>query len=163
MKPVFSSDVGIEVEQVASMLRGAGFDAVVIGSQTQSTAILTGIVESRVEVADEDFDDAIAFLEKSKIELDAPRANAALVEGNVCPVHEKPAIATCERCGTFLCADCGALGDPPNCEQCVARPASENRKSARDRFYGASWSDGWFWKLLAALVFWALWYFGNRR
>jgi hypothetical protein len=39
----------------------------------------------------------------------------------VCPVHERAAIATCDRCGTFLCSSCDVLGAPPLCEDCVKR------------------------------------------
>jgi len=164
MKPVFSSDMGIEVEQVASMLRGAGFDAVVMGAQAQSVALFSGMVVSQVQVPDEEFDDALAFLEKSKIELDAPEADASLVEGNVCPVHEKQAIAVCDRCGTFLCADCGALGKPPICEQCMARPVEAKPLPWWVRLTAQAWATVWLAQLVVGFLIgaalWAAWFFG---
>ena len=165
MRPVFSSDVRIEAEQVASMLRGAGFDVTVSGAQS-AFGFFPGVVRAEVAVRDEDFDDAIAFLEKSKIELDAPASDVSVLEGNVCPVHEKAAIAVCSRCGTFLCAECGALGDVPICEQCVARPVESKPRPPWVRFVAQAWVTVWLAQLfvgalLAALI-WAAWFFGFR-
>jgi hypothetical protein len=44
---------------------------------------------------------------------------------SVCPVHEAPAVATCDRCGTFLCNQCPALGKPPLCEDCLGRESAK--------------------------------------
>ena len=148
------------------MLRGAGFDAVAIGAQSPF-GFFPGVIRSEVRVPDEEFDDAVEFLEKSKIELDAPEANASIVEGNVCPVHEKQAITVCDRCGTFLCADCGALGNPPICEQCVARPVEAKPLPWWVRLAAQIGVTVWLAQLavglLLLIVLWAAWFFGFRR
>ena len=42
--------------------------------------------------------------------------------GAVCAHHpDVPAVATCRRCGNFLCGDCTELvGESPHCAPCVA-------------------------------------------
>lgn len=38
-----------------------------------------------------------------------------------CPTHQRPAVATCVRCGTFLCGECTELlDDAAYCASCVA-------------------------------------------
>jgi len=38
-----------------------------------------------------------------------------------CPSHQRAAVATCARCGTFLCGECTELlGDAAYCASCVA-------------------------------------------
>lgn len=38
-----------------------------------------------------------------------------------CPAHQRAAVATCVRCGTFLCGECTELlGDAAYCASCVA-------------------------------------------
>lgn len=42
--------------------------------------------------------------------------------GAVCPTHpERASIATCSRCGRFLCADCRLQESPPTCAACLSR------------------------------------------
>jgi hypothetical protein len=52
-----------------------------------------------------------------------PAADAALPEQlPVCPEHpERPSLATCERCGRFLCEACAVTREPPRCADCHAR------------------------------------------
>lgn len=71
----------------------------------------------RVLVAKRDLEAAQALLQATPEAETQPQPGAAL-EGAACPVHLKDATATCGRCGTFLCADCKALGSPPLCEDC---------------------------------------------
>lgn len=50
----------------------------------------------------------------------SPAAVAAA--GAVCPSHpERASVATCARCGRFLCGECRVLDAPPSCAQCRAR------------------------------------------
>lgn len=38
-----------------------------------------------------------------------------------CPAHQRAAVATCVRCGTFLCGECTELlGDAAYCASCIA-------------------------------------------
>lgn len=38
-----------------------------------------------------------------------------------CPAHQRTAVATCARCGTFLCGDCTeVLGETAVCASCLA-------------------------------------------
>jgi hypothetical protein len=47
--------------------------------------------------------------------IDAPAAA-------ICPEHpNQPSVATCARCGRFLCAACVAVPQPPTCHACAAR------------------------------------------
>ena len=78
-------------------------------------------VESEVAVPEDEYADAEEFLTESRLKLEGTEASGEIVEGSVCPVHEQPAVAVCDRCGTFLCAQCGSLGSPPLCEECVMR------------------------------------------
>ena len=65
--------------------------------------------------------EAQAFLASTKV-LDGTIASGEDLGSGVCAVHEKQAVAICARCGNFLCASCGSLGNPPLCEDCVERP-----------------------------------------
>jgi len=45
-----------------------------------------------------------------------------MFESPRCPVHERAAVATCARCGTFLCGDCTELlGEAAYCVSCLSR------------------------------------------
>ena len=47
---------------------------------------------------------------------------ASVPASAVCPKHpDQPAVATCARCGTFICQTCSASVNPPLCEACHAR------------------------------------------
>ena len=38
-----------------------------------------------------------------------------------CPSHQRAAVATCVRCGTFLCGECTELlGEAASCASCIA-------------------------------------------
>lgn len=89
------------------------------------------VIQRRVLVAQHDLERARAALAATP-QPQTQTQGASLVDA-VCPVHEKEAVSTCTRCGTFLCADCKALGDRPLCEQCGAKDAEE-RAPARERF-----------------------------
>src|SRR6185369_14760797 len=113
----------VEVASVKSLLDANGIAHVVQGEQHASMiggVFGSTIIFPRVLVAQRDLERAQALLTAQPV-LDgtAPESGAAF-EGAVCPVHEAKAIATCGRCGTFLCERCKSLGSPPVCEDCVA-------------------------------------------
>lgn len=119
---------GIEAAQVRSLLESEGIPHVVQGEHHSTMlggmAMLTPI-DQRVLVRAEDLERARALLSASP-KLDGE--GGASIEGAVCPVHEQPAKATCARCGTFLCAACQTLGDPPVCETCMAAEQVVHKK-----------------------------------
>ncbi len=119
---------GIEAAQVRSLLEGEGIPHVVQGEHHSNmlggSAMLTPI-DQRVLVHEHDLEKARALL-AAKPQLDG--AGGVSIEGAVCPVHELPAKTTCARCGTFLCASCQTLGDPPVCETCVAAEKTVHKK-----------------------------------
>ncbi|MFO0600401.1 MAG: B-box zinc finger protein [Myxococcaceae bacterium] len=122
LRPVFSSAVASEADLVCARLVGAGFHAEVSGAR-QAGGMFPVLAEltSDVVVPESEFDAARAYLDESKLLLDHTAAFGEVPDGSVCPVHLQPAVAVCERCGTFLCASCGSLGTPPLCEDCVVR------------------------------------------
>ncbi len=122
LKTVFKSPVRAEAELIRARLEGAGFHPAITGAAQHSSLMpMLMEVESEVAVPDDEYADAEEFLTESRLKLEGTEASGEIVEGSVCPVHEQPAVAVCDRCGTFLCAQCGSLGSPPLCEECVMR------------------------------------------
>jgi len=122
LKTVFKSPVRAEAELIRSRLEGAGFHPALTGAAQHSSLMpMLMEVESEVAVPEGEYADAEEYLTESRLKLEGTEASGQIVEGSVCPVHEKPAVAVCDRCGTFLCAQCGSLGSPPLCEECVMR------------------------------------------
>jgi hypothetical protein len=119
----------VELAGVRMLLEGHGIEFVIQG---ENHAAMTGglfgstAVVPRILVAESDLEKAQQLLE-AEPENETQPQGAASLEGALCPVHEKPAMATCGRCGTFLCVDCKALGQPPLCEDCLDREAAERR------------------------------------
>lgn len=112
----------VELSGLRALLDGHDVEYVVQGEMHSAmVGGLTGnpAITPRVLVAKRDLEKARALLAADAQAETVPAAGASL-EGALCPVHEKPALSTCARCGTFLCADCKALGDPPMCEDCLA-------------------------------------------
>lgn len=65
-----------------------------------------------------------------------------------CTAHGAPAVATCERCGVFLCdADLRRLDAHVYCEPCVAHPEVDYLERYRLEFWGKR-RDGWSWLFL---------------
>jgi hypothetical protein len=144
LKSVFKSPMATEAELVKAQLEGAGFHPSLIGATQTSSALpmLIGL-DSEVVVPATEYEAVRTYLTQSKLVLDETAPSGVIPDGAVCPVHEGPAVALCERCGTFLCAKCGSLGTPPLCEDCVARPeASRPRPKwvvATARLWAAVW------------------------
>jgi hypothetical protein len=112
-----------EAALLCERLRAVGIDAVLLGgAQAASFGIGQFLVELQVLVPEAQLEQAKAFCE-SKLVLDGTEPTGEALPDGVCAVHEGPAVATCERCGAFLCAQCGSLGTPPLCEDCVERPS----------------------------------------
>ncbi|MDP1824788.1 MAG: DUF2007 domain-containing protein [Archangium sp.] len=125
----------IEAIGVRSMLEAQGIACVVTGDQQSYFASWTpaATIQPRVMVAPGDLERARAFL-AGKAEHET---TGAPLEGALCPVHEAQAIATCARCGTFLCVTCRTMGSPPVCDACIeaeAMPAREPAKSPKTFF-----------------------------
>lgn len=65
-----------------------------------------------------------------------------------CTAHGAPAVATCERCGVFLCeADRRTLDAHVYCERCVVLPEVDYLERYRLEFWGKR-RDGWSWLFL---------------
>jgi hypothetical protein len=62
----------------------------------------------------------------------------------LCPVHpERPSVATCERCGRFLCEACAVSREPSRCADCDARLGDPLGIFAQPFSVGGSLSLGW--------------------
>ena len=103
----------IQGEHHAGMITGA-FDA---------TVVVPGVL-----VAKRDLERARALLAASPDLSGTESGMSSSIEGAICPVHEEAAVATCGRCGTFLCSKCSSLGNPPTCQR--SRPIQSPTTSA---------------------------------
>jgi hypothetical protein len=128
VRSVFSTFDVNEAELVRTQLEAQGLHPFVQGGNHGSLVPTQALIELRVLVPPAEFDRALRWLDGSKIVLDRATGSGESLEGCVCAVHEAAAVATCSRCGAFLCAQCGTLGDPPICEQCVRRPAEPSAR-----------------------------------
>ncbi|MFP2930378.1 B-box zinc finger protein [Pyxidicoccus sp. 3LG] len=72
-------------------------------------------------------------------------ADAALPESRpVCPEHpDLPSVATCERCGRFLCETCAVTRSPPRCGDCHQRLGNGFGVLTEPFSIGQSLSGGW--------------------
>jgi hypothetical protein len=114
----------VELAAIRSLLDGHDVAYVVQGEHHAAmVGSLLGnpVIVPRILVSNRDFEHAKALLDANPVIEPDNLTGAPLPEGALCPVHEKPALAACSRCGTFLCTDCKALGQPPLCEQCTAK------------------------------------------
>lgn len=119
----------LEAAQLKGLLDAHGVSCVVQGET--HAALLAGalgghFIEPRVLVSPNDLERARELLEA--VPQEGGPAGEALGDG-VCPVHEGPAVATCARCGTFLCTQCTTVGEPPVCEDCVQHESIPQRAS----------------------------------
>lgn len=144
LKTVFRSSNLTEVELVRARLEGAGFHPGVTGA-AQVGGFFPGVTELNIEVGvpEAEFEQAGVYLLDSRLKLDETAPSGRIDEGSVCPVHERPAVAVCERCGTFLCANCGSLGSPPLCEECVIRPEAPRPRPTWVLFTARIWAVVW--------------------
>ena len=109
LKTVFKSPVRAEAELIRARLESAGFHPAITGAAQHSSLMpMLMEVESEVAVPESEQESAEEFLPESRLKLEGTEASGEIVEGSVCPVHEQPAVAVCDRCGTFLCAQCGS-------------------------------------------------------
>ena len=113
----------MELSLVKSLLESQAIAFVAQGehhSTMMNGHFSTIAVSPRVLVAARDYEQAKALLEsRPKLDGSAETDRAGTLDDALCPVHERQALATCERCGTFLCEGCGTLGQPPLCEDCL--------------------------------------------
>jgi hypothetical protein len=153
LKTVFKSPVRAEAELIRARLEGAGFHPAITGAAQHSSLMpMLMEVESEVAVPESEHEDAEEFLSESRLKLEGTEASGEIVEGSVCPVHEQPAVAACDRCGTFLCAQCGSLGKPPLCEDCVIRPDKPRDRPAWVTFVARVWFVFWVLPVIAGAV-----------
>lgn len=120
----------MELALVKSLLEGQGIAFVAQGEH--SSSMLSGhmamsVVATRVLVSGDDYEQAKALLEAIPSDDENPDTATVTVGDAVCPVHEREALTTCDRCGTFLCSGCGTLGSPPLCENCIELEAPAPR------------------------------------
>ncbi|MFZ5440782.1 MAG: B-box zinc finger protein [Myxococcota bacterium] len=151
-KTVFQSTLPAESELVCAQLAGAGFHPSVIHSQSSGLHLVVGAIPSEVVVPDGELEAARTYLLGSKLSLDETQPSGPIPEGAVCPVHEKPAVALCDRCGTFLCPACGSLGSPPLCEECVVRHEPSRPRPAWVKNTARLWAMVWIGSALLGLL-----------
>lgn len=153
LKTVFKSPIRAEAELIRARLEAAGFHPAITGAAQHSSLMpMLMEVESEVAVPEAEQEDAEEFLSESRLKLEGTEASGEIVEGSVCPVHEKPAVATCDRCGTFLCAQCGSLGSPPLCEDCVLRPDKARGRPRWVTFVARLWFVFWVGPLIVGAL-----------
>lgn len=153
LKTVFKSPVRAEAELIRARLEGAGFHPSITGAAQHSSMMpMLMNVESEVAVPEAEQEDAEEFLQESRLKLEGTEASGDIVEGSVCPVHEQPAVALCDRCGTFLCAKCGSLGNPPLCEECVMRVDKPRARPRWVTFVARLWFVFWVGPLIAGAI-----------
>jgi hypothetical protein len=121
----------IEASAKRSLLLQHGIDAVI---QTENVSAmmphLQPIMAPRLLVPGAQLERAQAILEANQV---IATQGAEPLEGGVCAVHEGQAVATCSRCGSFLCEACGSLGEPPVCESCLEAEALPPRNTSAMR------------------------------
>lgn len=121
------ADAGV----LRGLLESQGIHVIVQGEQHGS--MLPGVaspIELRLLVPEAELERARRILEDARPVLDGTQASSEDLGDAVCPVHEAKAVATCSRCGTFLCEQCPSLGEPPLCEDCVQRPIEAKAQAA---------------------------------
>ncbi|MCM3406092.1 putative signal transducing protein, partial [Cytobacillus oceanisediminis] len=91
---------------VRTQLERQGLHPFVQGANQGSLSPSAGLIELRVLVPANEVDRALRWLEGSTIVLDQTEPTGESLADAVCPVHEQAAVATCSRCGTFLCGRC---------------------------------------------------------
>ncbi|MDP2271342.1 MAG: B-box zinc finger protein [Archangium sp.] len=165
LKTVFKSPIRAEAELIRSRLEGAGFHPAITGAALHNSLMpMLMEVESEVAVPESEHEDAVEFLSESRLKLEGTAASGEIVEGSVCPVHEQPAVAACDRCGTFLCARCGSLGVPPLCEDCVVRQDKPRERPRWVTFVARLWFVFWVGPpLIVALIAMLAWLFRSTR
>ena len=153
LRTVFKSPIRAEAELIRARLEGAGFHPTMTGAAQHSSLMpMLMEVESEVAVPESEQESAEVFLQDSRLKLEGTEASGEIVEGSVCPVHEQPAVAVCDRCGTFLCAKCGSLGNPPLCEECVMRPDKPRARPRWVTFVARLWFVFWLGPLLVGVI-----------
>lgn len=153
LRTVFKSPIRAEAELIRSRLEGAGFHPALTGAAQHSSLMpMLQELESEVAVPESEHERAQEFLSESRLKLDGTEASGEIVEGSLCPVHESPAVAACERCGTFLCAKCGSLGSPPLCEDCVVRHDKPRSRPAWVTFVARIWFVVWVAPLIGGVL-----------
>ena len=113
-----------EAGQLRAMLESQDISCVVV-AENQSSMLphLAMLISPRVLVMQKDLERARALLSATPVLSTV--SDGSSLEGAVCPVHEKQALAICARCGTFLCEECPSLGSPALCEQCLGHEEAE--------------------------------------
>ena len=122
----------IEIATIRSLLEGHEIPFVVQGEHHGGVGGLfaSAVVVPRVLVPQRDLEKAKALLEAVPDLSGTEKETGARLDGSVCPVHEEAAVATCGRCGTFLCARCNSLGNPPMCEECLKAEKPPEKRAA---------------------------------
>lgn len=152
LRAVFKSSDRSEAELVRARLEAADFHPVLTGAAQHSSLMpMVMELESVVTVPAAEEERAFEFLETSRLALEGTAPSDTPVEGT-CPVHEQPAVATCDRCGTFLCARCGSLGVPPLCEECVLRTEKPRERPRWVTNVARAWFIVWAGSLLVSLL-----------
>ncbi len=153
LRTVFKSPIRAEAELIRSRLEGAGFHPSLTGAAQHSSLMpMLQELESEVAVPESEHERAQEFLSESRLQLDGTEASGEIVEGSLCPVHEAPAVAACDRCGTFLCAKCGSLGSPPLCEDCVVRHEVPRGRPRWVTFVARLWFVFWVGPLIVGAL-----------
>lgn len=128
---LMSAGSHVEAQLVKGLLETEGIPAVVQG-ESRSTDMGTeaGFSEIAILVNAPQLDAARTLL-SARAEPDAPVKPGSVPDGAVCAVHEQQATAVCSRCGNYLCAGCGPVGETPLCDGCMARAAPPARTKTK--------------------------------
>lgn len=131
---LFEGDEPTELALVRNLLDAEDIKHVVQGEH--HAAVLGGMfgdpsVRPRVLVAQRDLAKAQGLVAASPLgqPLD-PNAVVTSLEGEVCPVHEKPATTACGRCSAVLCAECQPPPGSTLCEDCAKLDAERPAPSS---------------------------------
>ncbi len=146
-----------EAEHLRSCLLEQGIDAVLHGgSQASLFGGAQALVEQQVLVPTAQLERARAFLQSTPV-LDGTAATGEALGDAVCAVHEEKAVATCSRCGNFLCTRCGSLGEPPVCESCVGTPEASRPKPVVLTALAGVWAAVWVGSVVLGLLGGLVW------
>ena len=141
-----------EAGQLVARLRAVGIDAVLHGgSQASLFGGAQHLIEQQLLVPSEQLEQACAFLKAEPV-LEGTEASGEALANAVCAVHELRAVATCVRCGNFLCAQCGSLGNPPLCEDCMERPEPKVERSPWAKNLARLWVGSYVGSIAVAVL-----------
>ena len=130
--PVHSAGNQHEAVLLREMLMASGIGCVIQGESTRTDmGTEAGFSDITLLVPASQLDDARALLQAEVVRDPAQSIGPRSIDGEICAVHEQPATGICGRCGNFLCASCGPVGEAMLCESCADRPIERKRTGTK--------------------------------